>query len=193
MVLRTQDARAGRTFADAFECWGNPPVGGAVGTFNASYVVPAVTQSCSSIVSGITNGQTLAQSLTNVDLEVIELGTNDESTPLGNLGDAVTAGTFYGNLRWVVETYLTAKPSLRVVLVTPQWNGFFSPTTTQQFALAMEQYGNSIGIPVINMFKLGGVNGITQSTLTRDGTHPSDFAFSNFYGPVIAQGLQKVF
>ena len=57
----------------------------------------------------------------------------------------------------------------------------------------MTTYGKSVGIPVINMFELGGVNALTAGSLLRDGLHPSDFAFTNIYGPVIAQGLQHVY
>jgi hypothetical protein len=46
---------------------------------------------------------------------------------------------------------------------------------------------------VINMFNMGGVNSITSGTLLRDGLHPSDFGFANFYGPVIAQELRRFY
>ena len=137
-----------------------------------------------------------ASSLANVDLLVIQLGTNDGVVPLGQLGDATNAGTFYGNMRWVVETYLNAKPTLRIVLVTTQYNGFYTPpSAAQAYASASEAYGNSIGVPVINMYKLGGVNANTISVLTNnsDTVHPSALGFAKFYGPVIAQGLQQIF
>ncbi len=96
-------------------------------------------------------------------------------------------------MRWVVEAYMTAKPTLRIVLVTPQYNSYAPATTTLQYVNAMVTYGNSIGAPVINMYALGGVNPITINTLTLNGAHPTDFDFATFYGPVIAQGIQKVF
>ena len=193
MTLAPQDARPGRSFSTAFECWSQPQVGGALGPFTASYVFPTVGSSCGQNQMGLSNGMSFAQSLANTDVQIIELGTNDQGTPLGELGDATTAGTYFGNMRWVAETYLQAKPSLRLVFVTLQFNGFASTAVNQQYAAATAQYGNSIGVPVINMFELGGVNAITASALTRDGIHPSDLGFSNFYGPVIAQGLQRIF
>ena len=194
MSLHVQDVRTGRGFATALECWGQPQVGGTPGVFHASYVFPVVGGTCGGGQNiGLVDGETFSASLTDTDIQVIELGTNDQNVPLGQLGDATTAGTFYGNIRWVVETYLTAKPSLRVILVTPQYNGPPSQAaTTQQYVAAEIAYGNSVGVPVINMFKLAGVNAITAPTLTRDGLHPSDEGFANFYGPVVAQGILQV-
>ena len=194
MTLITQDARPGRTFQTTFECWGHPAVGAKLGTFQADYTFPGVGGTCGGSQNlGLVDGETFATSLADTDVQVVELGTNDQGFPLGQLGDPTTADTFYGNMRWVVETYLQAKPSLRLVLVTLQFNGLASAAINQEFADAMVGYGNSVGVPVIDMYKLGGVNAVTASTLTRDGVHPSDYAFANFYGPVIAQGLQHVF
>jgi hypothetical protein len=193
MVQVGEDARPSRSLITAFECWGNPAVGAAPGTFNINYVYPGSEAACGSYTSGYTNGMTFAQSLANVDIEIIALGTNDQSEPIGTLGDATTAGTFLGNLRWVVETYLSAKPTMRVVLVTPQYNAIAPPAVTQQYVNAMVAYGGSMGVPVINMFALGGLNSITAPALTADGTHPNQFGDANFYGPVIANAIITLF
>ena len=193
MTLVSEDAYPGRTFGTAFQCYGNPSPGGTLGTFTAGLTMQPFGGVCGTFMVGETGGNTLAQNLENVDVEIIELSTNDViSEPLGQLGDPVTAGTFYGDMRWVVENYLGAKPTLRVVLVTIQNLPNFAPAAGQ-YADAMVIYGNSMGVPVINMFALGGVNTITAPTLLRDGVHPSDFAFANFFGPVIAQQVQQLF
>jgi hypothetical protein len=193
ITLAVQEAHPGRRFDTAFECWSNPPVGGTLGPFTASHTLSGVGGTCAGNSLGIMDGSTFADSLANIDLELIELSTNDTSVPLGQLGDATNAGTFYGNMRWVVETYLSAKPSLRLVLITLQYNGLASTVTAQQYANAMVTYGKSIGVPVINMYELGGVNAITAPVLLRDDIHPSDFGFANFYGPLIAQGVMQLF
>jgi hypothetical protein len=193
ITFAVQEAHPGRRFDTAFECWSNPPVGGSLGPFTASHTLSGVGGTCAGNSIGITDGSTFADSLANIDLELIELSTNDTSVPLGQLGDATNAGTFYGNMRWVVETYLTAKPSIRLVLITLQYNGLASAVTAQQYANAMVTYGKSMGVPVINMYELGGVNAITAPVLLRDDIHPSDFGFANFYGPVIAQGVMQIF
>ncbi len=187
MSLALQDARGGRTFATAFECYGTSTPGTTPGIFHYTYN----TNNCHAAAG--TDGNTLAQNLAPVDLEVIELGTNDYVEPLGALGDSTSANTFYGDVRWVVETLLTTKPSLRIVLVTPELNGFQPASVTQQYVQALVNYGASMGLPVVNMFALGGLNPLTVPTLTVDQTHPNAFNYANFYGPVVAQALQQIF
>ncbi len=187
MAEVAQNARPGRGFSQAFEEYGTTTPGTPL------LVNQGVTSTPNGNYSTGTPGNTLAQDLAAVDLLIIELGTNDQSVPLGTLGDAQSAGTFFGNMRWVVETYIAAKPTLRIVLVTPQLNGFASAQTTQTYVNAEIAYANSMAIPVINMFLLGGVNPLTSTTLTVDGTHPNAFDYTNFYGPVIAQHLQLYF
>ena len=194
MTLVSQDARGGRGFATAFECWGNPPVGGTPGRYNSSYEFPEYPgATCGQEAIGITNGMSFAASLGNVDVLIIELSSSDQQVPLGSLGDAVTARTFYGNMRWVLETYLRAKPDLRVVMITAEYNTAAQPQVTQQYVNAVLTYGNSMGVPVVNMFALSGVNSFTSSVYTRDGVHPSHYHFVNNYGPVIAQALTQLY
>ena len=179
--------------AGAIHQWANSPA-----LLTPTYQFPGFpgTSCVDAQFAGVSAGTSFAASVANVDLLVIQLGTNDQVVPLGQPGDAKNAHTFYGNMRWVVETYLAAKPTLRIVLVTTQYNGFFSPpTAAATYAAATEAYGNSVGVPVINMYKLGGINANTVQTLTdkSDTVHPSAFNFAKIYGPVIAQGLLQVF
>jgi hypothetical protein len=194
MTQVVQDARPGRRFDTALECYGNPAVGVAPGTFNANYLIPGMNNTCAVFGFGSVNGNTLAQNMANVDVLVLQLGTNDNSViPIGLLNDATTAGTYYGNMRWVMETYVKANPSMRIVMVTPQYMNNIPSATTLQYVNATVAYGNSVGIPVINMFALGGVNPANYQTLLLDDVHPSNFGINNFYGPVIAQVLQQIF
>lgn len=188
MLLVNQDARAARTLHDAFECWGAPAQGGIPTVYHPE----GNSGRCQLVNTGFTAGESFISSVTNVDVLVIELGTNGETTPLGVLGNSTTTATIYGELRWVVETYLTANPSLRVVLVGPQRNTNATPETTQAVAAAFVAYGKANGLPVVDMYSLGGVNAITLGTLTIDGIHPSPLGFSKFYGPVIAQAVANV-
>ena len=187
MAEVAQNARPGRGFSQAFEEYGTTTPGTPL------LVNQGITSTPTGNYSTGTPGNTLAQDIAAVDLLIIELGTNDQSVPLGALGDAQGAGTFFGDMRWVVETYLAAKPTLRIVLVTPQLNGFASAQTTQTYVNAEIAYANSMALPVINMFLLGGLNPLTSTTLTVDGTHPNAYDYTNFYGPVIAQHLQLYF
>jgi hypothetical protein len=186
MTLVSQDAIAGRTIAQAFQCWGDPALGGTPSVFH-----PEAGTYCVHDI-GFTAGETFAASLADVDVLIVQLGTNGEATPLGALGDSTSTATIYGELRWVIETYEAANPGMRVIVVGPQRNGFATPETTQAIAEAFVAYGRSAGVPVIDMFALGGVNATTSGALTLDGTHPSPLGFSKFYGPVIAQGVAHV-
>jgi hypothetical protein len=189
MTLVSQDARPGRAISQAFECYDAARPGDALGAY---HIANAATGYCSNF-GGKSEGNTLAQNLANVDILIVELGTNDIFEQVGSLGDPVTAGTVYGSLRWICETYLTANPSMRIVLVTNQYETGPPVSEIRAVANAEEDYGHSMGIPVINMFNLGGVNAVTASTLLRDGLHPSDLGFTNYYGPVIAQELRRFF
>lgn len=194
MILVSQDARGGRGFATTFECWGNPSIGDSPIMFHASFEFPGYPgATCGQEAIGISDGMSFADSLKNVDLLIIELSSSDQRMALGALGDSVTAGTFYGNMRWVLETYLKAKPTLRVVMVTAEYNSAAPPQVTQRYVDAMLAYGNSMGIPVVNMFALSGVNSLTSAVYTRDGVHPSHYHFVNNYGPVIAQAVMQVY
>jgi hypothetical protein len=187
MVLALQDARLGRALSDAFECWGATQVGQAPGVFNSALAGGLCT---GPQFTGVTNGETFADSLANIDLMVIALGQNDQTDSIGQLGDATNAGTFYGNLRYVVEAYLTAKPSMRVVFITLQQNEDVQmQQSSKAYADATVAYCNSMAIPVLDMWRKGGVNYLTINTLTVDTVHPSPLGFSKFYGPTIAQFL----
>ncbi len=85
MTLAVQDAVTGRMFSSSLQCWGNPSVGQPIGTYNANFVIAVWGIPCSATTTGLSHGMTLAQSLANVGVEIIELGTNDQSVPLGSL------------------------------------------------------------------------------------------------------------
>ncbi|HEY8996536.1 MAG TPA: GDSL-type esterase/lipase family protein [Edaphobacter sp.] len=179
------DAWPGRTLAGAFYCYGAYPPGTPLGTYRTG-------SNCTT--DGGQQGATLAQNLAGSDILILNLGTNDEKLqPVGQVGDDVTSGTSIGFLRWAVETIQTANPTIRIVIVTPQLNSFGTAALVKQLADAEEAYGESVGIPVINMYKLGGVNSINLFTLTKDGVHPTQWDFDNFYGPTIAQRLMQIF
>ena len=195
MIYASTDARPGRTLSTAFECYGNPNAGSPLGTFDPTFTFPVVGGHCGDFSFGMTAGNTLAQNLSGTDLIIIDLGNNDAAykVALGQLGDSPSSGTFFGNLRWVIETYLSAKPTMRVVLVSNQYINGAPASTAQTYADAMTEYGNSMGIPVINMYRIAGVNSFTYQLLLQDNIHPSAFGFANFYGPVIAQALSRLF
>jgi hypothetical protein len=185
LVATYTDAVSGRHLYQAFSCYGVNHPGDPLGTY--SIAIPGC------LTYGGKDGATLAENLADSDLAIIALGTNDENVPIGQLGDDPTSGTSEGTLRWIVETIEMANPKIRVVIVTPQMNTLGVAANIRLLSDAEEEYGGSAGIPVVNMFRLSGVNSTNLSTLTRDGIHPTPWAFDNFYGPVIAQHLMQIF
>ncbi|QNI37507.1 GDSL-type esterase/lipase family protein [Edaphobacter albus] len=184
MVPTYTDAWAGRRLRDAFLCYGATNPGDALGAYTLS---PTCT------TDGGKEGATLAQNLADSDMAIIALGTNDQAQPVGQLGDDVTSGTSMGMLRWIVETIETANPKIRVVVVTPQLNKWATANQTKLLADAEVSYAESVGVPAVNMFRHGGVSAVNLYTLTKDGIHPTQWAFDNFYGPLIAQKLMQIF
>jgi hypothetical protein len=189
--IALQDARPGRAFSTAFECYGTTTPGATLGTYSST----AANGVCGSNYGGVgsTNGNTLAQNLAPISTMLVFLGTNDQGLTLGSLGDATNAGTFYGNMRWVIETLQTANPGMRILMITPQLNGFASAAVTQGVVNAILAYGNSMGLPVLNLYANGGNNTITSSTVTGDGTHDSTYGVLHNLGPEIANFLQAHF
>jgi hypothetical protein len=155
----------------------------------------------------------------NIDILIIALGTNDYgfNRPLGALGDAASpagaygvyngTGTFYGDVRGLIEAILTEKPTLRFGFTTPlprtqaasggsgsgttAVNG--SGNTLRQFAQAIIDVCGRYSIPALDLNLTSGLNtyNLSAYTLTNDGLHPTT-ACADFYAPQIgkwAEGL----
>ena len=195
VVEAGQDAVPGRTTATAFQCYGNPAVGGTLGTFDSTYLLPNHNgETCAVFGIGAVDGGTLADNVADTDILIIQLATNDVGyTPIGQIGDPVTSGTLNGNLRWIVETYLTAKPTLHILLVSNGYMHNYPEALVQQYADAVEAFGHSKGIPTLNMFARGGINATNYKALLADDVHPNDTGFKYFYGPAIANELQRLY
>lgn len=185
MIPTFTDAISGRRIYEAFSCYGATHPGDALGVYSVA------NPGCTS--DGGKEGATLAENLADSDMAIVELGTNDEGLPIGQYGDTAASGTSEGNLRWVVETIQAANPKIRVVIVTPEYNSYGTASNIKLLADAEVEYAGSAGIPAINMLRLGGINSINLSALTKDGVHPTQWTFDNLYGPVIAQQLMQIF
>lgn len=194
-----QDARAGRSFDSALECYGSPFAGDTLFTFDHTLTAYGAACSPSALSSagdtGNTDGNTLAQNLANVDLLILFLGTNDGGMAshgqLGTIDDPPGPGSFYSHMKWVVTQLLQAKPTMRLVMVTDQFNTEGPAAADKAIADAEVAYGNSVGVPVLNLYATGGNNPLTLSVYTRDGVHPSDWAFTHVLGPEIANFIQQ--
>jgi lysophospholipase L1-like esterase len=190
-TLQFQDARPGRGFINFFECYGALAPGSALGVYNPAGAGP---NSCGVFGDkGAALGNTLAQNIAGVNMMIVQGGTNDQGSPIGALGDPTNAGTVHGSLRWVFETLMTANPTMHIVLVGPQANSEGTLAQTQAVVTAEAQECNLYGVPFLNMLAVGGGNVFNNSFYTRDGTHPSDYTFAHFYGPIMAQFIQQYY
>jgi hypothetical protein len=195
MSITFQDARPGRQWSQAFENYGDPSVGGTLSIYDPTYVYPGCSTNCGTASEypdvGEASGSTFASNIADVDVLVIRLGTNDETYTVGTLGDATNSGTLYGNMAWVVQTILAANPTVRVLMVGPELNSQASLANIQAVDAAEQTFANAYAIPYLSLLKVSGNNSFTTSTYTRDGIHPSDWAFAHVDGPAIAQFIQQ--
>jgi lysophospholipase L1-like esterase len=152
-------------------------------------------------------GHTLAQDLASIDLLLIELGTNDggqyRTNNLGSPTDAPSmnpAATLSANIAGVITTVLAARPTLRIVWMTP-WQdnptnghgGCDSAACGTAVTKALVDVCQAYAIPVINMLTESGINSRTWSTYLVDGLHPSQTGGEKIIGPLVGQKLNLYF
>ena len=126
----SQDARPGRTWGSMLEGYGaSCPLASlsALGPWNPNTSVSTSSQ-CGLVVGGTLgnygsyaspqSGYTLAQTLANVDVLVIALGTNHPNN-LGSLADAYTAGTEHAAMNFALDAVYTANPTIHVIEIGP--------------------------------------------------------------------------
>lgn len=154
-----------------------------------------------------TSGHTLANDLASVDLLVIELGTNDGGQYIGNnLGSPTDApsmksnATLSANIAGVITTLLAAKPTLRIVWVTPWLDnptnnraGCNSAACSAGINQAIVTTCAAYAVPVVNMLTESGINPSTWSTYLIDGVHPSPTGGQKVIGPLVGQKLNLYF
>jgi lysophospholipase L1-like esterase len=190
MTLGFQDAHAGRTTYSLFENYGGDGLGTTTGDASAG---------------GMTTGTTLAQDLANVDLLIIEIGTNDNNSgfPLGSPTDApASPGLGASNIslcaawNYILNTLQAANPNMRIVWAGPYsynpLNGHGGGPVAQNAAIAAAQQTvmGQHGVPYLNALSEVGFNAQNWSVMLGDGLHPSAAGFVR-YGGYIAQKIKQ--
>lgn len=143
-------------------------------------------------------------SLENVDLITVFGGTNDYggNRKLGTINDDITASTFYGDVKKVIDKILTAKPTVRLVFVTPLQRGKFEnqpifPNPNgggyklDQYAKAIKEVCEQYSIPVLDLFSSAGINKYNLPSYTADNLHPND-AGSERIAQMLAAFLESI-
>lgn len=99
----------------------------------------------------------------------VTIGTNAECTKL--LADKDKT-TYKGALSWLIETFLTWKPTLEIVILTPlQGNWGYDYT---EYVNAAKEVAHFYALPFINLFEESGISIFNAATYTTDGLHPNE-------------------
>lgn len=126
----------------------------------------------------------------NCDLVTLAYGVNDwkYNEPLGSMSDDVaTGGTFYSNMRYVIEKILADNPHCKVVAISPlncgaygseasNWGlgyKFSNNGTLEEIFAAEKEVCEYYGIELIDMTHASVVNRKNISAVLPDGVHPS--------------------
>ena len=117
----------------------------------------------------------------NPDIVTIWGGANDQAYGGGIGTDAEfdlaigskNKATYKGAYSYIIETLLTWKPTLRIILITQY--GFVSAAESKgalsEFAEATIDVGKYYGLPVIDLFGSCGINKLTEASYLSDGIH----------------------
>lgn len=124
------------------------------------------------------------QSYSDKDVCIIEGFPNDfgYQSAVGNITDEVTT-SICGRLRLAIKHILTQKPTIRVFIVLDHYGrnyggvdssstAVINGRTQYEFYSILEECANSIGIPVIPIYKIGGISEATPDYLA-DNIHLS--------------------
>jgi len=139
------------------------------------------------------------ESLTNYDLVTVFAGTNDYggNTPLGAINDDKTVASFYGYTKKVIDSILTAKPTIKLAFFTPLQRGAFTGQPTypapNSLGVTLDQYVDAIkavcqiyAIPCLDLFRVSGYNAYTLTSFTQDNLHPN----TGIGAQVLARSIQ---
>ena len=115
------------------------------------------------------------------NLIVIMGGTNDAhlSVSLGSTDQLSTAleskdkTTFYGAYSFLIETLLTWKPTLTIILMNPMTSNWSVPSY-DPYAEAVEVIAKYYAIPLANTHDEARISKFDPTTFTEDGLHPNE-------------------
>ena len=119
------------------------------------------------------------------DLVTIMGGNNDQYAyiPMGDKSEfdkplaEKDKNSYYGAYSYIIETLLTWKPTLRIILITPSYamqNELKGDTRLSDYAESCREIAKSYGLPCADIFGKAGINKLTESTYTSDRVHPNE-------------------
>lgn len=167
----------------------------------------SLQEQCLNELIGIGDDNTKSyETLININFEEIDyvtiaFGTNDfgGSVSLGNINSEANNSTFYGSIKYVIETILTAYPHIKLFFMTPifRWaipgagnNSDITPKNghyLNDYAKAIIDVCYKYHIPVLDMYNKSNINALNHTYyISSDGTHPTEEGYK-----LIAEKLSK--
>jgi hypothetical protein len=168
-------------------------VGDNIKNTNAYVSRVKALSSINTAVSDALDGRTMgdmAKNITSESLKDVELitifgGANDYvlGTPIGTLQDDVSSGTFYGNLKKVVNEILEITPSSAIVFITPlkqNSNTNKAGAKIENYVRAIHEVCKSYNILVLDLYGKSGIDEKNIKSYTTDNLTLTD------------KGIQKI-
>lgn len=119
--------------------------------------------------------------MSTVDAVIIEFGANDtmKLVPLDNPDNTLDTTTLGGALRYMIKTFQTKYPGLKIVVLNIQrLAGWADSEHTKYYDSknqneVIESVCNELAVHMIDIYNLLGVNDYTKGTMLADGLHRS--------------------
>ena len=133
------------------------------------------------------------------DIASLLVGVNDWATnvPLGNRQSLITDANFAGRLKAIIEKIITAKPSIRLYVMTPfETNSMAAPYnsfntagyTLREMSVLISQICSDYSVQCIDLYSLAQLNLQTIPTLLSDGVHPNSVG-AKVIGDIVAKAF----
>lgn len=128
----------------------------------------------------------------NYDLVTIFIGTNDfrYNKKLGTIQNSGSNDfdekTFIGAYQLLIEYILASNPEINLVLITPPQrihDGYDTNFKNEvgskliDYVSAIESLGEIYSLPVLDLYREGGITKENINVFTRDGLHPNDIGY----------------
>ena len=133
------------------------------------------------------------------DIASLLVGVNDWATnvTLGNRQSLITDANFAGRLKAIIEKIITAKPSIRLYVMTPfETNSVAAPYnsfntagyTLREMSVLISQICSDYSVQCIDLYSLSQLNLKTIPTFLSDGVHPNSIG-AKFIGDIVSKAF----
>lgn len=123
------------------------------------------------------------------------------AAPIGLITDSATASTFIGQLKKLIESVLTIKPTVNLVIIGTHNAAdeyrpdIYQPITGSKnvgdYVLAMGEVARYYGLPFIDMYGRCGFNAFNLMSYTSDGAHPNTLGYQRITKVLVGE-LQRI-